>query len=379
MQLSRGGATPNRLRADLCYLHRKSWPRPLGYKRAPSLGRGMTSPNCPVCFTARPPAGTPCPACGHTYAAPVSLSKNDDAQVLRTVSLLKQPEAATGPSPSFPPMATSQERPLRPSATWGQQRAPQPQPARSEPPRSPTLPAGPGVPPRGPATGPSRTRPDGKLLAIAVGIVVAATLIVIVIVAVSRSDNNSHQTIATANTNAAAPRAAGSTSPDQTSAPSSQPATTNSTPSIPAPLKPALPVTASNINFSQVAGAAELRQVAAVLDTYFSGINEHNGRKAAGVFASNGSINPHDPKQVAAFTHGISTTHDDEIAVESIRPASFGGEPGLAVRLRFRSRQEASLGPHDETCTDWSLTQKLVAAVNRYKLLGSERVVENAC
>jgi hypothetical protein len=122
-----------------------------------------------------------------------------------------------------------------------------------------------------------------------------------------------------------------------------------------------------------------VNEVAELLDTYFTGINTHDVDRAVSVFAANGAVNPNDPRQVAAFAKGVSTSTDDNIVVLSISPADFKGESGIAVRTTFRSRQAAALGPDNQTCTNWSLTEKLVPAGSGYQLLGSQDVRHSSC
>jgi hypothetical protein len=221
------------------------------------------------------------------------------------------------------------------------------------------------------------------VLAIIGGIVAAVVVIVVVIVATSGGKKSSNTPPLAADTSSQVPQeqvTKQSVEPPTTSAPevvaTAEPPTTASAT---APPKPTLPSTQANIDLARVASSPHLAKVAKVLDTYFIGINEHDGQKAASVFAANGSVNPNDPAQVEHFAQGISTTQDDKISVVSIKSASFNGQTGLAVRVHFRSQQDASLGPNNEACTNWTLTQKLVAAGSSYKLLGAQDVVSAAC
>lgn len=151
------------------------------------------------------------------------------------------------------------------------------------------------------------------------------------------------------------------------------------TPTTTLPPAPQTPTTASHIDLSQVATAPHLVQVARLLDTYFTGINNHDARQAASVFAPNGSVNPNNPTEIKRFAHGISTTHDDLITVLSITDSTFAQQPGLAVSLRFRSHQSAALGRNKETCTKWALTEELVQVGAGYKLFGSKDSADQAC
>jgi hypothetical protein len=120
-------------------------------------------------------------------------------------------------------------------------------------------------------------------------------------------------------------------------------------------------------------------QVARLLDTYFSGINTHDGQQAASVFAADGAVNPNDSAEVERFAEGISTSTDDRIEVLSIRPKRFAGRPGQYVHVRFRSRQDSSLGPNGESCTHWDLYYKMINHGSHLLLLGATNVSNRGC
>ncbi len=212
------------------------------------------------------------------------------------------------------------------------------------------------------------------------GLGVLVTVAVIVLVAVLltvRGAGSGNQAARTSGAAAIPPAPTTAvTSPEGSStAPQTSPQPATTAPSVVA----ALPSTQAHIDLTRIADFPDVTEVAQLLDTYFTGINTHDVNRAVSVFAANGVVNPNDPRQVAAFGRGISTSQDDHIVVLSVSPADFDGESGLAVRTTFRSRQAASLGPDNQTCTNWSLTEKLVSVGNGYQLLGSQDVRHSSC
>lgn len=212
------------------------------------------------------------------------------------------------------------------------------------------------------------------MIVLSVVLGVALIVLVVALLAIGHHDPDTQPTASTGYAAASQPITTASSQDSATTAPTS-PAIASTTASV----EPTLPVTQSDIDLSRVAGFDRVDEVAQLLDTYFTGINSHDVDRAVSVFAATGAINPNDPRQVAAFGRGISTSRDDEIVIRSIAPAEFDGEPGLAVRTTFRSRQAASLGPDNQTCTNWSLTEKLVSVDSGYQLLGSQDVRHSSC
>jgi hypothetical protein len=110
------------------------------------------------------------------------------------------------------------------------------------------------------------------------------------------------------------------------------------------------------------------------MDTYFTGINAHNGALAASVFDPSGIVNPNDAQQVATFSRQISTTTDEQIVIHSIAVNASGG---YLVALSFRSHQAPSYGPGgNEACTDWNLTYSFTGT---YKLIRSTTAQHTTC
>lgn len=363
---------------------------------------------CPVCSAPKSTAVTACPRCGHSGAsvasiAPVSLVKNGAFRQRVPVSLDKAvvvpptakpatgqvPLSKTGPgappssSAATPPPPFQPVGPV-PTGTWGASRAPAPSPAPAHgtPPAfhpapdrdsGPALPPGPGIP-----VPPAGRRGVSAKALIGLGALLAVVALVLAAVLLTAGHDSSNKPIAASSDVVSVPPPA--TTAAASPAGSSGTFQTSPTPSDPvSAARPAVPSTESHINLTRVAGSAHVTEVAKLLDTYFAGINAHDVDRAVSVFAANGTVNPNDPRQVAAFGRGVSTSRDDNIVVLSISPASFGGESGLAVRTSFRSRQAASFGPENQTCTNWFLTEKLVAVGSEYQLLGSQDVSHSSC
>lgn len=95
------------------------------------------------------------------------------------------------------------------------------------------------------------------------------------------------------------------------------------------------------------------KDVADMLDVYFTGINERDYRAVAGVLDPAGELDPGAPGQLDAFAQGTSTTRDSDIV---LRRLSDGTAGRLRAEVTFLSRQRAGHGPPGrlgETCTRW--------------------------
>jgi hypothetical protein len=116
-----------------------------------------------------------------------------------------------------------------------------------------------------------------------------------------------------------------------------------------------------------LAGAPGATAVAAMLNTYFSGIDQQNYQQAASVFDPSGSFNPGDPSQVQNFANGVATTRDGRVVLVGLRPS--GSQPVRKAEVTFRSHQAAGYGPSDApsaTCTNWDITYALTQPAGRY-------------
>jgi hypothetical protein len=95
--------------------------------------------------------------------------------------------------------------------------------------------------------------------------------------------------------------------------------------------------------------------VAAVLDTYFNGINDKDYDAVAGVLDPEGVIDPGNPSHMDALAEGTRSTHDSDIVLNSLTGARADR---LKAGVDFRSEQASGDGPlraPEETCTRWSL------------------------
>jgi hypothetical protein len=103
-------------------------------------------------------------------------------------------------------------------------------------------------------------------------------------------------------------------------------------------------------------------QVAAMLDTYFSGINTRDYAAAATALDPAGSIDPTDRSQLAAFARGTRSTRDSDVKLTGLTDAASGR---LRAAVTFRSEQDPGDGPkrnRDETCSRWSITYTIAFA-----------------
>jgi hypothetical protein len=102
--------------------------------------------------------------------------------------------------------------------------------------------------------------------------------------------------------------------------------------------------------------------LAALFDTYFTGINAHDASVATRVFAPGGVVDPAAPGQVADFGADIATTRDSNIRLLAVADDPHAGE--VIATLSFTSTQDPGFGPPerpDETCTDWRLDFRLTS------------------
>ncbi|MBW6436740.1 hypothetical protein KZ829_23645 [Actinoplanes hulinensis] len=116
--------------------------------------------------------------------------------------------------------------------------------------------------------------------------------------------------------------------------------------------------------------------VADMLETYFTGINERDYRAVAGVLDPAGEIDPADARQMAAFAEGTSTTRDSDVVLVRLAEAASGR---LRAEVTFRSEQEDGHGPPerlDETCTRWRAVYVLSTAGNTYRMLRGDATNE---
>jgi hypothetical protein len=107
--------------------------------------------------------------------------------------------------------------------------------------------------------------------------------------------------------------------------------------------------------------------VAAMLNTYFSGIDQRNYQQAVSVFDPSGFFNPGDSSQVQNFANGVATTRDGRVVLAGLQPS--GSQPVQQAEVRFRSHQAPGYGPKgapNQTCTNWDITYGLTQPAGRY-------------
>lgn len=100
-------------------------------------------------------------------------------------------------------------------------------------------------------------------------------------------------------------------------------------------------------------------QIAAMFETYFTGINEKDYAAVAGVFDPHGTLDPGDPEQLTAFSDGTATTEDSEVLLLGVADLADGR---IRADVTFRSAQEPGDGPPGrpgETCTRWRVRYTL--------------------
>ncbi|MEU4623055.1 hypothetical protein AB0G04_24165 [Actinoplanes sp. NPDC023801] len=109
--------------------------------------------------------------------------------------------------------------------------------------------------------------------------------------------------------------------------------------------------------------------VAAMFDTYFTGINERDYRAVARVLDPAGELDPGVPGQLKAFAEGTSTSRDSDVVLRRLTSAASGR---LRAEVSFLSRQKAGHGPPErpgETCTRWDVVYVLTADGGAYRML----------
>ena len=116
--------------------------------------------------------------------------------------------------------------------------------------------------------------------------------------------------------------------------------------------------------------------VAAMFDTYFTGINERDYAAVAGVLDPAGELDPAAPGQLAAFAQGTSTTRDSDIVLWELTETAPGR---LRAEVSFRSEQEPGHGPperRDETCTRWRVVYVLSGDGDTYRMVRGDGISE---
>lgn len=100
-------------------------------------------------------------------------------------------------------------------------------------------------------------------------------------------------------------------------------------------------------------------EVAAMFNTYFSGINNKDYDAVGSVLDPAGNIDPDDSGQMAGLAHGTRSTRDSAVTLLTLDDA---GDGLLTAEVVFRSNQDVGDGPggrRKETCTRWDIVYTL--------------------
>jgi hypothetical protein len=109
------------------------------------------------------------------------------------------------------------------------------------------------------------------------------------------------------------------------------------------------------------ASAPHEAAVVAVLNRYFSAINDH----AYGAYERLFSPAVRSGLSQATFMAGFGTTHDSAV---TLRRMSALGTGELEVSVTFTSHQQPSASPTQSSCTAWQISLYLVKQGRRYLL-----------
>jgi hypothetical protein len=109
------------------------------------------------------------------------------------------------------------------------------------------------------------------------------------------------------------------------------------------------------------AGAPHEAAVVAVLNRYFSAINDHAYGAYEGLF----SPAVRNGLSQATFTAGFGTTRDSAVTLRSISALGTGE---LEASVTFTSHQQPAASPTHSSCTAWRISLYLVKQGRRYLL-----------
>jgi hypothetical protein len=121
-------------------------------------------------------------------------------------------------------------------------------------------------------------------------------------------------------------------------------------------------VTATVAVASAVGHSAALPQVLAVLDRYFSAINQHDYAAYARL------LDPQARQRspASAFSAGDGSTTDSGETLTGLAEMGSGGDAGLAAAVTFTSHQQPVDSPDHSDCDAWSITLYLVPEGSGY-------------
>ena len=94
-----------------------------------------------------------------------------------------------------------------------------------------------------------------------------------------------------------------------------------------------------------LAGRADVRRVAALLDRYFAAVNHRAYQAYTRLFAQPGRLTPHE------FTWGYSTTRDSNVVLAGLTAPARG----LKATVSFTSHQDPAHSPDHSSCIDWTI------------------------
>jgi hypothetical protein len=117
----------------------------------------------------------------------------------------------------------------------------------------------------------------------------------------------------------------------------------------------ALPSNLTPVNTSAVSTTPGISQIALTFETYFGGINMRNFNQAYATYSPQYQSNVSEP----SFASTDSTSTDSNVAITSV---TDNPDTSVTAVVTFTSNQAASLGPNNETCTNWTLAYHLVSA-----------------
>jgi hypothetical protein len=106
-------------------------------------------------------------------------------------------------------------------------------------------------------------------------------------------------------------------------------------------------------------GSAARPQVVALLDRYFSAINEHDYAAYAQLLAPQALAR----SPASVFYSGDGSTTDSDETLTGLADMSSGG---MAAAVTFTSHQQPSDSPDHSACDAWSITLYLVPQGNGY-------------
>lgn len=150
--------------------------------------------------------------------------------------------------------------------------------------------------------------------------------------------------------------------------------TTTSTPTSTRSTTPPGPAVVGAVTVDPAVTDVSAIEIATVLNEYFTGINTRDYNRALSVYDPAGVIDPADPRKVAHFKAGVSTTTDTDVVLHQIGPSQTGVGV-VQARVTFSSTQQPGYGPAarpNETCTHWDVVYTFTRPAGSYLVFGSK-------